>query len=187
MRGDVYHNTINTKCNLRENLNISLLFLELAYLPTASAHDKIDKSRYRQAQQHKYQRPILQLHAAGGIAQKIVIRAEMGRLALLLYVALVSSSAAQTAGNDGQTCGTWTGNYRDCTCGTMYRESEELCCNDQTCFQPTLKLEKLSCPFQCANGGKYDQRLRVCDCAEGYYGRCCEDGKSPIIDNIYYL
>lgn len=98
-------------------------------------------------------------------------------VAILLNLALILSIADSDSDEDLQ-CGTWRGSYRDCTCGVKYRDSEQRCCNEQTCFQPTFKFENLSCTFQCENGGKFDTRVRACDCPEGYYGRCCEQGAS---------
>eukprot|EP00731_Ephydatia_muelleri_P034842 Em0081g7a len=72
------------------------------------------------------------------------------------------------------TCQRAVGNYRDCTCGAQYRDVEQRCCNDQTCLQPTVFTENMTCPFQCLNNGTFDAENHLCQCSEGSYGICCE-------------
>lgn len=94
---------------------------------------------------------------------------------LALLIAVLSSYRT-----DGRhiKCARWRGaEYRDCTCGLQYKDVEERCCSATSCFNPTLRSENLTCPFQCMNGGVYHSRYNFCNCTgTGHYGLCCERG-----------
>lgn len=76
------------------------------------------------------------------------------------------------------TCQRLVGEYRDCTCGAQYRDIEQRCCSDQTCLQPVVLTENMTCPFQCLKNGTYYPKDHLCQCSEGNYGMCCERGKN---------
>lgn len=73
-------------------------------------------------------------------------------------------------------CGVAVGDYRNCTCGVQYRIVERRCCDDDECFLPEIITENLTCPFVCENGGTFDSAKNGCNCKDGYYGLCCEQG-----------
>lgn len=75
-------------------------------------------------------------------------------------------------------CQRAVGGYRDCTCGVQYRDVEERCCSSQTCLQPFVFTENMTCPFQCMNNGTYISDVNLCQCTEGGYGLCCEKGNA---------
>lgn len=71
-----------------------------------------------------------------------------------------------------QQCLFAVGDYRNCTCGVEYRIVEQRCCSSESCLEPILTTENLTCPFVCENGGT--NVGCVCSCRDGYYGISCE-------------
>ena len=96
----------------------------------------------------------------------------MRRFCVCLAVCLLQLACSAGA---QESCKGYTGQYRDCTCGLQFRDREERCCSELTCFQPRLRTENFTCPLVCQNGG-VGSRL-PCNCAgTGRKGDCCEKG-----------
>ena len=89
---------------------------------------------------------------------------------------LFAASRAQLVHGAEQKCFYARGAYRDCTCGVQYRIIEKRCCSTELCLLPTFTTENLTCPFQCQNGGIFDDVNNLCRCTDGYYGLCCHKG-----------
>ncbi len=96
-------------------------------------------------------------------------------LAVLLFTAIPVSS--QVEGSPEQTCFRWRGDFRNCMCGQMRRDSEVHCHDDKTYYQPILSQDLRACPFRCENGGIFNHQKKRCDCPEGFFGLCCNTGK----------
>lgn len=105
----------------------------------------------------------------------------ISRILVVLQLVLVTWTVT---GQDEQ-CGYAIGDYRDCTCGVQYRIVEQRCCTSETCTQPNVTSENITCPFMCQNGGNVVTQSRRCECTQGYYGLCCERGS--FISTIYIV
>lgn len=78
------------------------------------------------------------------------------------------------------TCETYYGKLRDCTCGVQYRDVETRCCSVSGCSLPHVRTENLTCPLTCLNSGQklFDTNSRIgCKCNKNYDGVCCEKGE----------
>lgn len=70
-------------------------------------------------------------------------------------------------------CTVTVGTYRDCMCGVKWRDTETVCSDRHTYYQPVVTQENLTCDFDCLHGGRLF-RNRWCYCERGFHGRCCE-------------
>lgn len=78
-------------------------------------------------------------------------------------------------------CEKWRGEYRDCLCDTMTRDTELHCHDDKTYYERVIKQETRKCPFKCANGGVFEKRINMCHCPPGFSGLCCQKGIQIIL------
>ena len=99
-------------------------------------------------------------------------------LKLLTAILLLITATAifLVSAQPDQQCLFAIGDYRNCTCGVEYRIVEQRCCSSESCLEPILTTENLTCPFVCENGGTNVGNY-LCSCRDGYYGVFCERGK----------
>ncbi len=95
----------------------------------------------------------------------------------LLLAALMLTVVPVSPMEGSETCSRWRGQFRNCLCGKLRRDSEKHCHDDKTYYERILSQDDRECPFKCENGGTFDEAINKCNCPDGFFGLCCQKGE----------